>query len=107
MTSQEICRPASHFTIICLSPYSQCSENRKHLHRGEDALPGASQGTAEPVLAHLSLTSRVFSLSEMWAPHVFSYAALSGLSSSALNLRSLPLLGAYLRLHIPSIVPEK
>lgn len=49
MNSQEICRPASHFTIICLSPYFQCFENRKHLRRGYDAFPRASQGMAELV----------------------------------------------------------
>lgn len=48
-------------------------------------MPGASQGMAEPALAHLSLTPRVFSLSEMWAPHLFSYMALSGLSVSSEN----------------------
>lgn len=40
---------------------------------------------AEPVLAHLSLIPRVFSLSEMWAPHLFSYMALSGLSFASEN----------------------
>lgn len=49
MTSQEICCPSIHFTIICLSPFSQCFENGKHLHRGYDAFPRALQGMAEPV----------------------------------------------------------
>lgn len=71
---------------------------------------------AEPVLAHLSLTPRVFSLSEMWAPHLFSYMALSGLSVSSENsevlmestqLAIFATFWAYLRLHIPSILSEK